>query len=90
VLGISKQKSEENIMKKRFVGHMLKIATFATIFTFVGLLFLNAGWISPRPIPMGQRTHVYTDDHVYGAVNVDLDGSPGAHEDAEVYIWTHN
>ena len=27
---------------------MLKIATFTTVLTFVGLLLLNAGWISPH------------------------------------------
>ncbi|MDE0322451.1 MAG: hypothetical protein OXN27_00885 [Candidatus Poribacteria bacterium] len=35
---------------KRFGQYVLKIATFTTVLTFMGLLLLNAGWISPHPI----------------------------------------
>ena len=71
----SKKASEVNPMK-RFGRYMLKIATFTTVLTFVGLLFLNAGWVSPKP--MGETfRHIYTiheykDIHTYhGVIHID-------------------
>ena len=69
---------------KRFGRYMLRIGTFATMLTFVGLLLLNAGWISPKP--MAQRTHTdtyhsYTDVYTHHGV---------VHYDKWKYSWvTH-
>ena len=66
---------------KSFVRQMLKIATFTTILTFVGLLLFNAGWISPRPIPTTLK-HIDT-YHTYDTEE-HLDSS---HEDTHAYSF---
>lgn len=62
---------------KRFGLSTLKIAILTTILTFIGLLFINAGRISPRP------AHAHDDGHAYGYGDPHSDGG---HEDIEVWI----
>ena len=74
---LSKKVSEVNPVK-RFGRYMLKIATFTTVLTFVGLLFLNAGWVSPEPMCNKPKHHVgtyhvYTSHHHYGHIELHYD-----------------
>ena len=79
----SKKASEVNPMMKRFGRYMLKITTFTTVLTFVGLLFLNAGWISPKPMGNANCRHHVGDWHAYWLTH----GHSGTHYDQAKYIW---
>ena len=74
---------------KKFGQYMLKIATFTTVLTFVGLLLLNAGWISPQPMSGGSDTGSYTHAATYhGYLDVyDHHGKKVFHRDHEEYSW---
>ena len=73
---------------KRFGQYMLKIATFTTVLTFVGLLLLNAGWVSPQPgnpDTYAGKTHAAT-YHAYLDV-FDDHGNLIFHKDDNEYSW---
>ena len=75
---------------KRLGQYMLKIGTFTTVLTFVGLLLLNAGWVSPQPMSgsggsQPRLTHAAT---YHGYLDVyDQHGNKIYHKDDEEYSW---